>query len=108
MDIATTARQLGVTPEAVQLFRNSDAIDLHVDSFIWHRVFGYDLGRTHRGGPFGRSFFGHADFPIACESGLGGATWVITTTRSLSAASCRIRRRGNGSGCPRQCTPLDR
>ncbi|MFZ1866387.1 MAG: membrane dipeptidase [Polyangiales bacterium] len=86
MDIATTARQLGVTPEAVQLFRDSDAIDLHVDSFIWHRVFGYDLGRAHRGGPFGRSFFGQADFPTARESGLGGATWVITTNPARASA----------------------
>lgn len=79
MDIATTARLLGVSTEAVQLFRNSDAIDLHIDSFIWHRVFGYELDRAHRGGLFGRNFFGQADFRSARDCGLGGATWVITT-----------------------------
>lgn len=79
MEIETTAGALGVSAEAVQLFRASDALDLHVDSFIWHRVFGYDLDRAHRGGPFGRRFFGQADFRSALDCGLGGATWVITT-----------------------------
>jgi len=85
MDAASTARELGVTEEAVTLFRSSDAIDLHLDSFIWHRLFGYDLNRAHHGGLFGRSFFGHADFPTVRESGLGGATWVISTNPVRSA-----------------------
>lgn len=79
MDMATTARSLGVSLDAVALFRSAEAIDLHIDSFIWHRIFGYDLERPHRGGPFGGRFFGHADFATANEAGLGGATWVITT-----------------------------
>jgi len=85
MDVSDTARQLGVTEEAVELFRGSDAIDLHIESFIWHRVFGYDLNRTHRGGFLGRSFFGHADFPTARDIGLGGAAWFITTNPLRSA-----------------------
>lgn len=89
MDVASTARELGVTKEAVELFRSSDAIDLHLDSFIWHRVFGYDLNRAHRGGLFGRSFFGHADFPTVRDCGLGGATWVITTNPARSARGRR-------------------
>ena len=89
MDAASTASELGVTEEAVALFRSSDAIDLHLDSFIWHRVFGYDLNRAHRGGLFGRSFFGHADFPTVRESGLGGATWVISTNPVRSARGRR-------------------
>lgn len=79
MDVATTASTLGVSEDAVELFRSADAIDLHIDSFLWHRAFGYDLNRVHRGGWIGRSFLGHADFPTALDSGLGGATWVITT-----------------------------
>ena len=79
MQDRNTAEALGVSEEAVALFRSADAIDLHLDSFIWHRVFGYDLGRVHRGGFLGRGFFGHADFPTVIDSGLGGATWVITT-----------------------------
>ncbi len=79
-----------VSKEALQLFRAATAIDLHIDSYIWHRVFGYDLNRRHRGGFFGRSFFGHADFPTAREAGLGGATWVITTN-PLRTATGRLR-----------------
>ncbi len=89
MDVAHTALELGVTEDAVELFRSSDAIDLHIESFVWHRVFGYDLNRPHRGGFFGRSFFGHADFPTAREIGLGGATWVISTNPARSARGRR-------------------
>jgi len=89
MDAIRTATELGVTEDAVELFRSSDAIDLHLDSFIWKRVFGYDLHREHRGGPFGRSFFGHADFPTVRESRLGGATWSITTNPVRSARGRR-------------------
>jgi membrane dipeptidase len=89
MDVTQTAHELGITEEAVELFRSSDAIDLHIESFVWHRVFGYDLNRTHRGGFFGRSFFGHADFPTAREIGLGGATWVISTNPLRSARGRR-------------------
>lgn len=89
MQDCSTASSLGVSEEAIALFRSADAIDLHVDSFIWHRLFGYDLGRTHRGGLFGRGFFGHADFPTVLDSGLGGATWVITTNPFRSASGRR-------------------
>lgn len=90
MDVGSTAEELGVTEEAVALFRSADAIDLHIESFVWRRIFGYDLNRVHRGGFFGRSFFGHADFPTAREIGLGGATWVISTN---PARPSRARRR---------------
>jgi membrane dipeptidase len=90
MDARFIATELGVTEEAVELFRSADAIDLHLESFIWKRVFGYDLHRRHRGGLFGRRFFGHADFPTVRESGLGGATWSIATN---PARSSRGRRR---------------
>jgi len=89
MDAIDTARQLGVTEDAVELFRESDTIDLHLDSFIWTRVFGYDLDRRHRGGWFGRSFFGHADFPTVRDAGLGGATWSITTNPARSSRGRR-------------------
>jgi membrane dipeptidase len=51
---------------------------LHVDSFIWHRAFGYDLRRRHE--PWLRGcLLDQVDFPRAFEAGLCGATWVITT-----------------------------
>jgi len=90
MDLENVAKELGVSEEAVALFRSADAIDLHIESFVWRRIFGYDLNREHRGGVFGRSFFGHADFPTAREIGLGGATWVISTN---PARTSRGRRR---------------
>jgi membrane dipeptidase len=57
----------------------SEVIDLHVDSFIWTRVFGYDLGREHGAGLLGGSFYSQVDFPRALKAGLSGATWIITT-----------------------------
>ena len=90
MQAGSIAEELGVTEDAVELFKASEAIDLHIESFIWRRLFGYDLNRVHRGGLFGRSFFGHADFPTAQQIGLAGATWSIATN---PARSSRGRRR---------------
>lgn len=104
MQDRSTAEALGVSEEAVSLFRSADAIDLHLDSFIWHRVFGYDLGRAHRGGLLGRGFFGHADFPTVVDSGLGGATWVITTNPFRRA---RGRRRVFETNLRALCSMLD-
>jgi len=89
MESGSVAEELGVTEEAVELFRSSDAIDLHIESFVWRRIFGYDLNRAHRGGLFGRRFFGHADFPTARQIGLAGATWVISTNPARSARGRR-------------------
>jgi hypothetical protein len=36
-----------LSSEALALYRASDVFDLHVDTFIWTRVFGYDLLRRH-------------------------------------------------------------
>lgn len=73
------AEWLGVSLEAVELYTQSDVIDLHLDSFIWARVFGYDLRQRHEPGLLSRWFWGHADLPRAIDAGLTGATWVITT-----------------------------
>jgi len=89
MEAGRIAEELGVTEEAVELFGGSEAIDLHIESFIWRRVFGYDLNRVHRGGFLGRHFFGHADFPTAQEIGLAGATWSISTNPARSSRGRR-------------------
>ncbi len=73
------ARKLGVSEAAVSLYLASDVIDLHVDSFIWQRIFGYDLTKRHGTGLFGARFYSQVDFPRALEAGLTGATWIITT-----------------------------
>jgi membrane dipeptidase len=78
-DPAAWARELGISREAVELYLESDVIDLHVDSFIWHRLLGRDITRRHGKGIFGGRFFGQADLPRLREAEVGGATWVITT-----------------------------
>jgi membrane dipeptidase len=79
LDAASWARQLSISREAVELYLASEVIDLHLDTFIWARSFGYDLTRRHGRAPLGGWFLGHADFPRVREAGLAAATWVITT-----------------------------
>ena len=78
-DDAGWARELGISREAVELYRGSDVLDLHLDSFIWTRLFRYDLHRRHGLGPLRGHFLSQVDFPRVREAGLTGATWVITT-----------------------------
>jgi membrane dipeptidase len=78
-DPESWARELEIPREAVELYLDSEVIDLHIDSFIWHRVFGYDLTRYHDRGVLGARFYSQVDFPRALEANLAGATWVITT-----------------------------
>ena len=78
-DDHTFATNAGVSLDAVQLLRDSEVVDLHVESFIPPRLFGYDLNREHGVGPTGGRLFGHLDFPRALEGGLTGAMWSIST-----------------------------
>ncbi len=41
------ARELGISREAIDIYRESDVLDLHLDTFIWNRIFGYDLRQRH-------------------------------------------------------------
>jgi membrane dipeptidase len=84
------ARELGVSREAVELYRRSDVIDLHLDTFIWWRTFRYDLHRRHGLGPLRGWFLSQVDLPRALEGGLTGATWIITTN-PFKPASLRRR-----------------
>lgn len=76
---ADCASRLGVSLEAAELFQNSDVVDLHVDSFIWHRLVGYRIDRRHGKGLFGGRYGWQVDLPRLRQVGVGGATWVITT-----------------------------
>jgi len=79
-DPATWARDLGVSREAVDLYLASDVVDLHVDSFIWHRLFGRSPLERQRSLPLlPGALLGHADLPRLREAQIGGATWVVTT-----------------------------
>ncbi|HEX8950708.1 MAG TPA: membrane dipeptidase, partial [Polyangia bacterium] len=68
-----------ISNEALDLYRHSDVVDLHVDTFIWTRIWGYDLLRRHGRGLLGARFYGQADLPRLREAGVGGAIWSITT-----------------------------
>jgi membrane dipeptidase len=85
-DPAAWAQALAVSPEAVELLLSSGAIDLHVDSFIWTRVLGYDLRRRHGGGLLGARYYSQVDFPRMRAGGVSGALWSITTNPLRSAA----------------------
>jgi len=86
-DPAAWARALGISSEAVELYLASEVIDLHVDSFIWTRLFGYDLHRRHRHGALGRHVYGQVDLPRVLEAQLSGAIWVITTNPARGASA---------------------
>ncbi|MCA9591751.1 MAG: membrane dipeptidase [Myxococcales bacterium] len=84
-DPGAWAQELGISKEAVELYLASDVLDLHVDSFIWTRIFGYDLTRRHGHGLLSGVAYSQVDFPRILEAGLTGATWIITTNPSRSA-----------------------
>ena len=78
-DPAAWAKSLDVSREAIDLYLDSDVIDLHIDSFIWTRIFGYDLTRRHDHGVFGARFYSQSDLPRIREARVTGGIWVITT-----------------------------
>jgi membrane dipeptidase len=78
-DPAAWAKALGVSREAIELYLASDVIDLHIDAFIWTRIFGYDLTKRHGAGLFDGRFYGHADLPRLREARVTGGIWVVTT-----------------------------
>jgi membrane dipeptidase len=89
-DARVLAARLGCSTEAVQLTRAVDVVDLHLDTFIPPRLWGYDVMARHGGGPLGRRFFGHVDVPRLRDGGLAGAMWSITTN-PLHGAAARWR-----------------
>ncbi len=82
------ARALGVPREAVELVWGSEVIDLHLETFLPPRLYGYDvLARHSHLFPSLGYFFGHLDVPRTIEAGLTGAMWSIAT--NVSRASKR-------------------
>ena len=79
------AKRAGVSLEAVQLLYASEVVDLHIESYIPPRLWGYDLAQKHEPPPLGGHFFGHLDFPRAIEGGLTGGMWSISTNILRSA-----------------------
>src|SRR5258706_13814061 len=84
VDEATLSQALGISRAAAALHDEADVIDLHVDSFIWRRMFGYDFRRRHAA--FTRGvMLSQFDLPRAREANINGATWVITTNPLVEA-----------------------
>lgn len=85
-DAGAVARAAGVPREAVELAWSCDVVDLHLESFIPPRLWGYDLLRRNRTLLRGL-FFGHCDVPRAIEGGLTGAMWSIATNVARGSRS---------------------
>jgi membrane dipeptidase len=64
---------------AADLCRSCDIVDLHVETFVWTRLFRYDLRRSHGPGPLGARYFGQADLPRLREAGLSTVVLSIAT-----------------------------
>ena len=78
-----------------------EIVDGHVESFVWTRVLGYDLGARHRDGLLGGRYYSQADLPRMHEAGMAGAVMSIATnpfrragrrTDVLMANLARLRR----------------
>ena len=64
--------------QALSLCQESEVIDLHLDTLIPYRLWGYNPFKRHRNF-FGRHFFCHSDLPRMQEGGLSAGMWSITT-----------------------------
>ncbi|MGH9226106.1 MAG: dipeptidase [Acidimicrobiales bacterium] len=54
-------------------------LDIHTESFVWSRVFGYDVRQAHGRGLLGARFYSQADLPRMKAGGLTGAVLSIAT-----------------------------
>jgi membrane dipeptidase len=77
--VRDAADKLRCSVEAVQIARTCEIVDLHIDTFIPTRLWGYDPLTRHAKGLLGGAFFGHLDVHRMYEGGLTGAMWSITT-----------------------------
>ncbi|MCC7112275.1 MAG: membrane dipeptidase [Deltaproteobacteria bacterium] len=81
------ARELGISREAIDIYLGSDVLDLHVETYIWQRIFGYDMRKRHGQGPFGARLFGQVDLARVREAHITGAPWSISTNPLRGAES---------------------
>lgn len=85
IDDGALAQKLGVSLDAVQLTRSIGVVDLHIEPFLTHRLWGTDLHERRGGISWAGRFFGHLDFPRMAEGGLAAGMWSITTHPFRSA-----------------------
>jgi len=79
VDVDGLARRASVPREAAELLRSAEVVDLHLETFIPPRLWGYDLHLPHAGRPPWGFFFGHLDLPRVHAGGLTTARWPIAT-----------------------------
>lgn len=79
VDAHELSKLSGTSREAAELVLDAHVIDLHLDTFIPHRLWGYDMTRPHGPGWLRGKLFGHLDLVRAVQGGLTGAMWSITT-----------------------------
>lgn len=60
-------------PDVLRIHRDAAVIDLHVDSVIQNRLFGYSVEKRHRALLRGQPLFWHADLPRMRDAAYGGA-----------------------------------
>src|SRR5205085_10105560 len=66
-------------PAALELYGSCEVVDLHLETFVWTRIFGYDLTRRHGPGPTGARWLGQADLPRLAAAGLSAVVLSIAT-----------------------------
>lgn len=76
---AAVLRRLGVSREALDLCASCDVLDLHVESYVWTRVFRYDIARRHGRGLLGACFLSQADLPRVAQAGFTGIVKSVAT-----------------------------
>jgi membrane dipeptidase len=68
-----------ISAAAADIYRSCEVVDLHVETFVWTRLFGYDLRRRHGPGPLRARYFGQADLPRLRAAGLSTVVLSIAT-----------------------------
>jgi membrane dipeptidase len=69
----------GLQQAAREICHGCELIDLHIDTMIPVRLWGFDPLTRGTRWPLGRHFFGQLDLPRATEGGLSAGMWSITT-----------------------------
>lgn len=73
------ATSLGISREAVDLYLDSEVVDLHNDLYVPARLIGFNVHKRHRPGVFGAKFMNQTDFPRLREAGLSAVFFDLAT-----------------------------
>jgi membrane dipeptidase len=79
-------RSAPISPEVLAFHQDSLVLDLHIDTLLWMRLFGYDIAKRHRNLLPTSPFCYHLDLPRARQGGLNAVVLAVMVNPS------RIRR----------------